>query len=197
MSTTSSSDRQTSRSLLARVQSNDAAAWDRLVVLYAPFVLRCCRRPGLADHDVADIFQEVFHATLARIRSFEQGRPGATFRGWLRTIARNKVNDHFRRLRREPQGGRVSHLEVPLPPDREGDEERDEGAEILLLRSAMELVREHFEERTWRAFRATALDGRSPKDVAEDLGTTPGAVRVAKSRVLSRLRLELGDLPSG
>ena len=30
----------TSRSLLARVRSNDADAWDRLVTLYAPFVFQ-------------------------------------------------------------------------------------------------------------------------------------------------------------
>jgi hypothetical protein len=33
-----------------------------------------------------------------------------------------------------------------------------------------------------------------PKDVAADLGMSPGAVRVAKYRVLHRLREELGDL---
>src|SRR5581483_11486997 len=34
----------TSRSLLERVQADDAAAWDRLVSLYAPLVFQWCRR---------------------------------------------------------------------------------------------------------------------------------------------------------
>jgi RNA polymerase sigma-70 factor (ECF subfamily) len=38
-----------------------------------------------------------------------------------------------------------------------------------------------------------AVDGRAAADVAADLGMQPGAVRVAKSRVLLRLRKELGD----
>jgi RNA polymerase sigma-70 factor (ECF subfamily) len=50
-----------------------------------------------------------------------------------------------------------------------------------------------FEERTWQAFWRTAVDGRSAADVGAELGMTPGAVRVAKSRVLHRLREELGD----
>jgi serine/threonine protein kinase len=33
-----------------------------------------------------------------------------------------------------------------------------------------------------------------PSNVAADLAMSPGAVRVAKSRVLHRLRAELGDL---
>ena len=37
------------------------------------------------------------------------------------------------------------------------------------------------------------VDGRETNDVAADLGMRPGTVRVAKSRVLKRLRLEVGD----
>jgi RNA polymerase sigma-70 factor (ECF subfamily) len=37
------------------------------------------------------------------------------------------------------------------------------------------------------------IEGRATADVAADLGMQPGAVRVAKSRVLQRLRRELGD----
>ena len=35
---------------------------------------------------------------------------------------------------------------------------------------------------------------RSTADVAEELSMSPGAVRVAKCRVLRRLRAELGDV---
>jgi RNA polymerase sigma-70 factor (ECF subfamily) len=37
------------------------------------------------------------------------------------------------------------------------------------------------------------VEGRTPRDVAAELAMTSGAVRVAKSRVLQRLREELGD----
>ena len=40
----------------------------------------------------------------------------------------------------------------------------------------------------------TAVDGKLPAEVAEELAMSPGAVRVAKSRVLKRLREELGGL---
>ena len=55
-------------------------------------------------------------------------------------------------------------------------------------------MRGEFEERTWRAFWMTAIEGRSPVELTADLGMTPAAIRQAKSRVLRRLRQEMGDL---
>jgi RNA polymerase sigma-70 factor (ECF subfamily) len=63
-----------------------------------------------------------------------------------------------------------------------------------LYQRALNLLRTDFAESTWQAFLATAVDGRSAADVAEDLGMTVGAVYVAKSRVLARLREELAGL---
>jgi RNA polymerase sigma-70 factor (ECF subfamily) len=62
----------------------------------------------------------------------------------------------------------------------------------LFLRG-LDLIRGEFEERTWKAFWQTAVDGRTPREVALEMSMTSGAVRVAKSRVLQRLREELGD----
>src|SRR5262249_58500367 len=92
------------RSLLERAQARDPAAWERLVALYAPLVLHWCRQLGLREDDLADVFQDVFGAVAAHLAAFHRERGGGTFRGWLRTITRNKVTDHYRRHRREPAG---------------------------------------------------------------------------------------------
>jgi RNA polymerase sigma-70 factor (ECF subfamily) len=191
----------TSRTLIQRVRSHDAEAWDRLVALYAPFVFRHCRQARLPPEDAADVFQEVFQAAFAKISSFEKRREGDTFRGWLRTITRNKVFDHYRRQKRHPRGiggseiqVRMTQVRAPEEPDTDEETEQAPDAESLLFQSALESIRPCFRERTWRAFLGTVVDGRTPADVGEDLGMTPGAVRVAKSRVLQRLRTELGDL---
>ena len=69
-------------------------------------------------------------------------------------------------------------------------------AETGLFARVLRLIREEFEPRTWQAFWQTAVAGRDTADVGADLSMSPGAVRVAKARVLRRLREELGDLPS-
>jgi RNA polymerase sigma-70 factor (ECF subfamily) len=191
----------TARSLLDRARAHEPAAWERMVALYAPLVLRWCRGWGLRDDDAADVFQEVFQAVAAHLGTFRRTRTGDTFRGWLRTITRNKVNDLFRRLEREPLGVGGSEArnllaqvpqvlqEIPADPVSPTDE-----LDADLLHRALALIREEFEPRTWAAFWQTAVEGRATGDVAADLAMTPGAVRVAKSRVLHRLREDLGDL---
>ncbi len=169
-----------------------------MVALYAPLVLSWCRGWGLKPDDAADVFQEVFQAVAAHLNGFRRERTGDTFRGWLRTIARNKVNDLFRRRQREPEGvgGSEAHANLVQVPDAEPSNENEvsEEAENALLHRALETIRGEFEPRTWDAFWQTAVEGRAAIDVAADLSMTTGAVRVAKSRVLHRLRSDLGEL---
>jgi RNA polymerase sigma-70 factor, ECF subfamily len=187
----------TSRSLLARVHRNDAAAWDRLVALYTPLVWNWCRKMELPSQDIADVFQEVFRSVAMHIHEFHRDRPGDTFRGWLRTITKNKVHDHFRAQSKEPQaaGGseaRAWWSHLPETGDKCGAVEADERYDFL-FRQALALIKAEFQERTWLAFWRVVVEGQSPQVVASDLHLSPGAVRVAKCRVLHRLRSELGD----
>lgn len=189
----------TSRSLLERIKADDAEAWDRLVALYAPLVMRWCRGWGLREQDAADIFQEVFQAVASHIGGFRKERVGDTFRGWLRTIARNKVHDLFRRRAHEPEGvggtdAQTRLAELPAPVPGEDSSRADEEGDSGLVARALELIRPEFAERTWQAFWRTAVEGRSAPEAAAELSMSAGAVRVAKSRVLQRLREELGDL---
>lgn len=188
----------TSLSLLFKLRANDAAAWDRLVILYAPLVYYWCRKLGLPDQDAADVFQDVFQSVAAKIASFHKDQPGDTFRGWLRMITHNKVQDHFRRQGRQPQaaGGSEANLQLSQLPFLEDVEESgdDHQAYQQLVQRALELIRLEFTPRTWQAFWRVTVDGQRPVDVAEELQMRPGTVRVAKSRVLQRLRQELGEL---
>jgi RNA polymerase sigma-70 factor (ECF subfamily) len=191
----------TCRSLLARIQANDPVAWGRLVDLYAPLVFHWCRRWDLREQEIADILQEVFQAVATHVAGFRRERAGDTFRGWLRTITHNKVRDHFRRLGQEPEGvgGTEAQLRLAQLPESRSPDEDDSGqaesrAERRLFGLALDQIRSEFEDRTWQAFWLTTVESRSAGDVAGDLGMSPGAVRVAKSRVLRRLREELGDL---
>ena len=58
----------------------------------------------------------------------------------------------------------------------------------------LSLVQGDFEPRTWQAFWRTAVDNLPAREVAGELGMTVGAVYMAKSRVLARIRQELAEL---
>jgi RNA polymerase sigma-70 factor, ECF subfamily len=194
----------TSHSLLERLKDGQPAAWERLTALYAPLVFHWCRSMRLAEQDMPDVFQQVFQAVAAHIRGFHKDRPGDTFRHWLRAITRNKVRDHFRRNARQAQaaGGTDAQIyfsQVAAPPAdpeaTDGRDSRDEAGETRqLLRGALELVRKQVHPQTWQAFWKVVVEGKTPEEVGKELAMRPGTVRVAKSRVLSRLRSELGDV---
>ena len=188
----------TSASLLQRACGQDADAWKRLIHLYGPLVLHWCRQSGFASQDSDDICQDVFLAVVNQLDQFRHDRPGDTFRGWLRVIAQRRIADHFRRRADRPQaeGGTTALVRLYAATDPLADDPDAESEEISVTHRALELIRAEFEPKTWTAFRLTALEAKTPADVATELNMTTPAIRMAKSRVLSRLRQELAGLVS-
>lgn len=182
--------------LVQRLRAREQDAWRRMLHLYTPSVQAWCHHQGVHGADADDVTQDVFQAVATGLEQFQRDRPGDTFRGWLRTITKNKVHDHFRRLQREPSGAGGTDAQVRWAqlPEPAWDDEAPNGDEHQqLFHRALTLIQAEFEERTWRAFWGVVVDSRDPHDVAAELGMSPGAVRVAKCRVLQRLRQELGD----
>jgi RNA polymerase sigma-70 factor (ECF subfamily) len=184
--------------MLDRVRAADPQAWQRLVHLYSPLVFAWCQRAGLSAEDAADVMQEVWGAVCRAIGGFDHAAPGATFRGWLYTITRNKVRDFYRGAADRPraEGGSTAHSRMAELPESEPSESQADPVTGMagLMRRVLELVRQDFEGQTFRAFWRTAVDDRPAAEVAAELGMTVDAVYQAKSRVLRRLREELGSL---
>jgi RNA polymerase sigma-70 factor (ECF subfamily) len=183
----------TSPSLLARARANERDAWVRVVALYSPLVRLWCRQAGLGPDDTDDVAQEVFASAWAHLVDFRNDRPGDTFRGWLRVITRNAALASLRRAGRQPRGeGGTAALERLNGLAASTDEETAE-VDGLYCRAVAQ-VRMEFEPVTWRAFWLTVIEGRDTTAVAAEAGVTSAAVRQARSRVLRRLREEMGEL---
>jgi RNA polymerase sigma-70 factor, ECF subfamily len=65
---------------------------------------------------------------------------------------------------------------------------------LHLVNRAMALMQADFHPATWKAFWEQVVVGRPAKEVAAELGMSPGAVYAAKFRVLDRLRQELAAM---
>lgn len=192
-----SSSESTSRSLVERVRRREPEAWQRFASLYGPVVFRWSMGAGLQPHDAADVMQDVFQAVTQNIDRFERRSADDSLRGWLWTLTRNKIRDHFRRSQAEPPalGGTSAHQQLQQSPDMaEGDAGPLEATTAELSHRALTLIQNEFETSTWQAFLATAVEDRPAADVAMDLGLSVAAVYKAKSRVLLRLRRELDGL---
>ena len=176
-----------------------------MVSVYGPLVYGWCRQSGVAEHESADVGQEVFRAVAVGIERFRREKPGDTFVGWLRQITKFKIADYQRAAVKRPAAhGGSTFLGVlgNLPGDVTMDDVTStelagsllsQERKILVAR-ALEVLESCFQPKTWQAFWGTAVDGRPTADVAIDLQMTTIAVRKAKSRVLRRLREEFGGL---
>jgi RNA polymerase sigma-70 factor (ECF subfamily) len=186
-----------SSSILEGVRQGDAVAWSRLARLCAPVVARWCRRSGLQDADVDNVVQEVFRTLARTVQDFRRDRGSGSFAAWLFTVTRSRIADWRQARQRQPPavGGSdfLERLEQePAPADDSSSAAINPTA--MLCRRALDLVRPEFTVTTWQAFWRSTIDGHDTADIATDLGMTANAVRLAKSRVLRRLREELGDL---
>jgi RNA polymerase sigma-70 factor (ECF subfamily) len=188
----------TSLSLLEGARSQDARAWQRLARLYEPLIQHWCQVSQLPAADIPDISQDVLAAVWKNLGDFRKTKPGDSFRGWLKTITRNKIRDHYRKRRSHgiAAGGSTAQLQLQelaeILPDGDSSAQLFEEREVFLR--ALELIRSEFETRTWNAFWLTVVEGHSAVDAARELSLSAGAVRQSKFRVLRRLRCELGDL---
>lgn len=182
----------TRASLLIRIGDRlDQDAWARFVALYAPVLHAYGVRSGLQEADAADLVQEVLGSLVGSSARFAYDPARGSFRGWLFTIARNHLRKQATRRRRQAVGSGDTAVgeRLSAEPDHRTDEEAAAADGLReLFRRAADRVRGEFRAATWDAFWATAVEGRPPREVADRLGMSEGAVYIAKSRVLARIR---------
>ncbi|MGW0362061.1 sigma-70 family RNA polymerase sigma factor [Streptomyces sp. NPDC002990] len=175
--------------LVRRAVEGDEQATHDLLAFVHPLAIRYCRTrlsrlPGDARHFVEDLAQEVCVAVLMALPRYrDTGRP---FEAFVFAIAAHKVADLQRAAMRHPGSTAVPSDEMPERPDDSlGPEERallssDAAWAKKLLANLPENQRELLVLRV--------AVGLTAEETGQMLGMSPGAVRVAQHRALSRLR---------
>ena len=189
----------TRASLILRLPSvRDAAAWREFTQIYEPFVYRFARRKGLQHADACELTQEVFLAVARAIGRYEIDEERAQFRTWLFRIARNCLLKQWSKQRRAAvvlESGVWRQISDSLEEgaiDIQAEDFLEYRREVLGY--ALGRVRRVVKTLTWEAFRLTAFEQLSVDAAAEKLQVSRGAVYVARSRVISRLRDEVSRL---
>jgi RNA polymerase sigma-70 factor (ECF subfamily) len=183
----------TSVSLLGRLREfGSEADWLRFSKLYTPLLFHWGHSQGLNATDAADLVQDVMAKLVVKLREFQYD-PKLKFRGWLRAVAVNQARD----LRRAAQRKWAGHELLDDPRELGGSMvdlfEHQEYCTYLVTRGR-ELIQSEFEPLSWEACWKYAVEGRSAAEVGKELGLSANAVRIAKCRVLARLRKELEGL---
>lgn len=175
--------------LVRRAVDGDQRATHDLLAHVHPLAERYCRTrlsrlPGDARHFVDDLAQEVCLAVLCALPRYRDlGRP---FEAFVVSIAAHKVADLQRAAMRHPGSTAVPSDEMPEKPDDSlGPEER------ALLNSDAAWAKELLDRLPGHLRELVLLRvavGLSAEETGQVLGMSPGAVRVAQHRALSRLR---------
>lgn len=189
----------TRASLLVRLRDGkDAGAWREFVQLYAPLIFGFARKRGLQDADAADLMQEVLRSVSGAAQRLEYDPARGSFRGYLFTITRNKIFNFLESRSRRVMGSGDSRVQQKLEQFASADGSLAEDWEADFRRNlaakAMDIVKGEFQKATWDAFYQTAVEGIPPAQVAARVGLSVGAVYVAKSRIIARLRQEIDRL---
>jgi len=200
MSWVMAADLQTRPSLLLRLRdANDNAAWSQFVAVYTPLIFGFCRGRGLSESDAGDVSQEVLKAVAGAIPRFQYDPQRSSFRNWLFTIVRSKLNNYLAAQARRPRlaGETTIQQFVEGEPDRALEENWQRDYQANLVRWAVGQIQGEFKAQTWDAFWRTAIQGESAETVAGDLGLTINALYIARSRVTSRLKQMIQGIEEG
>jgi RNA polymerase sigma-70 factor (ECF subfamily) len=181
---------ETPGTLLERLSTNpDEGSWGRFVELYTPLLLSYVRRLGLRQPDDADFVQEVFMHLVNKLPAFVYDSK-RSFRGWLRTVTHNL----WRNRRRMPAELLPGAVDLDGVPAAQAEAFWEVDYRRHLVDQALAIMQGEFQPTSWKACWEVVVHGRSAEEVGSELGLSAGAVRVAKFRVLNRLRRELDGL---
>ena len=190
---------QTRQSLLIRLQSsNDEGAWHEFVDVYEQAIYSYARSRGLQDADAWDVTQEVLSAVEKKVATWNADPKLGAFRGWLFRVARNIAVDKIKAQSRRAIVSGDSQADDALQQHPENAEEETtlfwNNYRRKLLHWVAKKIKADFQEASWQAFWATAVEGRSAESVAKDLGLSTGSVYAAKFRSVKRIREVVSNL---
>jgi RNA polymerase sigma-70 factor (ECF subfamily) len=174
------------RSLVERARLGDESAWEELYRRVYPRLLGYARRRLFDVDEARDAVSETMVRAVGKIDRFTW--TGGGFDAWLFGILRHVVLDTQRVAgRRKP---------VPPPDAGSGDDPLDDvlqGEEAAAVRAAFGRLDPGDQE----LLELRVIAGLSADEVASVLGKRAGAIRMAQSRALARLRVMLDEEVTG
>lgn len=197
--TTTLDNSDTNLSLLGKLQENPSHEdlWPVFVEKYGNVIYCWCLKWGASVEDAEDILQQTLLLVFLKVELFKHGGK-FSFRTWLRQIAKftwlkvvektkyTKPLDH-------DELDQLSSVNALKSGNARSDllEQFDMLACAEIRSLAFERVRQRVNDVTWQAFILSDHDSVPGKEIAEQLGITLGAVRVAAFRVRTMLNQEL------
>lgn len=180
-------------SLLQRIRDRrDQVAWQEFDAVYRPLIRRFAKSRGLDDASSEDVVQHCMLAVHRHIDEFNYDPRKGRFKGWLRTVADNRIRNLVRGHRDQPAETR--DLRQPQESEETPEDAFDRIWHLEHLSFCLRRIRSEVQESTFRAFELHVLEEWPVERVAIELKMTNDQVYRIKWRVLQKLRSEMRRL---
>jgi RNA polymerase sigma factor (sigma-70 family) len=185
-------------SFVARLRDRDETAWFELWEVFGPVLRAQLHRWGkgaIGAETVRDLSQETLAALSDSIGRFDPNR-GARFSTWLLAIARHTLGDEIdrRMALKRGAGKRPQSLDESFM-GRSRTMDADEAFERAVFQAkvlaAIRAAEKETEFVSFQVYQMRVFDGRSGRNVAEQLGVSEPTVsrHLARTRAVLRERL--------
>lgn len=181
---------ETRSSLIQRLKATiNGESWEEFFHTYWELIYNVARRAGLSEADAQDIVQETILKVHNSLDRFEYNRKRGTFKGWLRTVTRSRLNDFFKKQQRRPAFNKpleeaadeLQNLEDPEGPEIEKiwDEEWNRN----LIQAALSRTKKLSSPKQFQIFKCHYIDEWTVRETCRTLGVNAAQVYMAKQRV--------------
>jgi len=181
---------ETRSSLIQRLKATiNGESWEEFFHTYWELIYNVARRAGLSEADAQDIVQETTLKVHNSLDRFEYNRKRGTFKGWLRTVTRSRLNDFFKKQQRRPAlnqpleetADELQNLKDPEGPEIEKiwDEEWNRN----LIQAALSRTKKLSSPKQFQIFKCHYIDEWTVRETCRTLGVSAAQVYMAKQRV--------------
>ncbi len=196
----------TRQSLLSRLKDQeDQAGWRKFFDTYWRLIYGVARKAGLSDSESQDLVQETLVVVARHMPEFRYDPARGSFKGWLHSVIRSRLSEHFRRARRttqhevtpaEPAAEAAAGFweNVPDPAASELDQIWQAEWERNLLDAALRRVRAKVSARQYLIFSLATLKETSLATIRRKLDVNVAQIYLAKHRVGKLVRAEVAQL---
>jgi RNA polymerase sigma-70 factor (ECF subfamily) len=172
------------RDWMVAAQSDDAKAYEKLLLELRPHLCGLVRRQFHASDGLEDVVQNAF---LSIHRARHTYRPERPFGPWVRAVARNAAIDHLRRHAR-----RVSReVSMGAPGVPEPSVEPSQARQLAALSQELSRALAEIPARQREAVELIQLRGLSVAEAAVRVGVSRGALKLRAHRGYRALRERL------
>ncbi len=181
---------ETRSSLINRLKATiNGESWEVFFNTYWELIYSVARRKGLSEADSQDIVQETILKVHKSLDRFQYNRERGSFKGWLRTITRSRLVEHYKKQQRQPptqqpredEDDPLVNLADPQGPelDRIWSEEWSRS----LIQRSLTFLKQQVSLKQYQIFKCHCIDEWTVKEVCDALNVNAAQVYMAKQRV--------------